>query len=289
MSITCRAARLLRFASRRRSSSAVFGALLLALAAGRAQAVTVSPTALYISARNPSGLLTLINSGARPEEIEIGFGFGYAGFDTSAAIRVTVVDSAPGGEPAATSWLRAFPRRLLLQPGQRQIVRITVVAPMGLNDGEYWGRVLIKSRGGEPPIEQTQGQVKMQLNVETTFATAVFFQKGDLTTGVSVTGSSARRVKDAVQFTIDLQRQGNAAFLGRVRAEVVDSAGKVWGSEEDVTAVYRGLRRRFTIKGETPLPSGPLVVRYLVDTDRPDLPSIGPVHASAVTGMTPVQ
>jgi len=275
--------------SLRRPSSTILGALLLALAAGRAHAVTVSPTALYISARNPSGLLTLINSGSRPEEIEIGFGFGYAGFDTSAAIKVTVVDSAPSGEPAVTSWLRAFPRRLLLQPGQRQIVRITVVAPMGLNDGEYWGRVLIKSRGGEPPIEQTQGQVKMQLNVETTFATAVFFQKGELTTGVTVTGASATRLKDAVQFTIDLQRQGNAAYLGRVRAEVVDSVGTVWGSEEDVTAVYRGIRRRFVIRADTPLPAGPLVVRYLVDTDRPDLPPTGPVHGAPVTGMTAVQ
>lgn len=267
---------------------ALLAALSLVLGASRAQAVTVSPTALYISARNPSGLLTLINSGSRPEEIEIGFGFGYAGFDTSAAIRVTLADSAPKGEPSATAWLRAFPRRLLLQPGQRQVVRITVVAPPGLADGEFWGRVLIKSRGGEPPIEQTQGQVRMQLNVETTFATAVFYQKGSLTTGVHVDAATAVRVKDGVQFTIDMTRTGNAAFLGRVRAEVVDAAGHVWASDEDVTAVYRGLRRRFLLKGTTAMPSGALSVRYVVDTERPDLPSVGPVQAPAVTGTVPV-
>lgn len=263
-------------------------ACLMALA-GEAHAVTVSPTALYISARNPSALLTLINSGNRPEEVEIGFGFGYAGFDTTGAIRVTVVDSAPAGEPAVTSWLRAFPRRLLLQPGQRQVVRITVVAPPGLADGEYWGRVLVKSRGGEPPIEQARGEVRMQLSVETTFATAVFFQKGDLTTAMAVRAASARRVGDAVEFTIDLQREGTAAFLGRVDAEVFDAAGRKWAEMEDVTAVYRSLRRRFVIKGTTPMPAGPLSVRYLVDTERPDLPSSGPIHAAPVSGSVAVQ
>ena len=268
---------------------AMAGALVLVAAAESAHAVTVSPTALYISARNPSALLTLINSGNRPEEVEIGFGFGYAGFDTTGAIRVTVLDSAPAGEPAVTSWLRAFPRRLLLQPGQRQVVRITVVAPPGLSDGEYWGRVLVKSRGGEPPIEQAQGQVRMQLNVETTFATAVFFQKGDLTTAMTVRAAAARRVGDAVEFTIDLQREGSAAFLGRVDAEVFDAAGRKWAEIEDVTAVYRSLRRRFVIRGTTPMPSGPLNVRYLVDTERPDLPSTGPIHAAPVSGSVAVQ
>lgn len=267
----------------------VVAALLLAVSASRAHAVTVSPTALYISARNPSGLLTLINSGTRPEEVEIGFGFGYAAFDTAGAINVTVVDSAPSGEPSATSWLRAFPRRLLLQPGQRQVVRITVVAPPGLSDGEYWGRVLVKSRGGEPPIEQTQGQVRMQLNVETTFATALFYQKGELTTAMTVRAASARRAGDGIVFTIDLQRDGNAAFLGRVRAEVVDDAGRSWATTEDVTAVYRTLRRRFVIKGTTAMPRGPLTIRYVVDTERPDLPSTGPVHATPVSGSVGVE
>ena len=153
--------------------SRVVAVLLCLGLAQSAHAVTVSPTALYISARSPSGLLTLINTGTRPEEIEIGFGFGYPVSDSTGLLRVDILDSAGAGEPGITSFLRAFPRRLVLQPGQRQVIRITVVAPAGLANGEYWGRVLVKSRGGEPPIEQVQGQVKMQLSLETTFATAV--------------------------------------------------------------------------------------------------------------------
>lgn len=260
---------------------------LLALSS-TAHAVTVSPTALYLSARNPSALLTLINTGARPEEIEIAFGFGYPTSDSTGALQVRITDSADADEPSAAAWLRAFPRRLVLQPGQRQVVRVTVVAPAGLAEGEYWGRVLVKSRGGEPPIEQTQGQVRMQLSLETTFATAVFFQKGAMQTGVTAT-ASAERVGNGVAFTIDLHREGNAVFLGRVRAELYDASEHKLAEAEDVVAVYRQIRRRFLLRGDAPFPDGPLTVRYVADTERPDLPATGPVRSAAVNGSVTVR
>jgi P pilus assembly chaperone PapD len=268
--------------------SLLLAAAAVALLSPAARAVTVSPTALYLSARKPSALLTLINTGSRAEEIEITFGFGYPTSDSTGTLAVSITDSAATGEPSAVDWLRAFPRRLVLQPGQRQVVRVTVVAPAGLADGEYWGRVLVKSRGGEPPIEQTRGQVHMQLSLETTFATAVFFQKGSMQTGIAAT-SAARRTRDGVQFTVDLHREGNAVFLGRVRAELYDSADHKLAEADDVVAVYRDLRRRFVLRGEAPLPDGPLEVRYVVDTERPDLPSVGPVRSEPISGTIAVR
>lgn len=263
-------------------------ALIIMLLAPSARAVTVSPTALYLTSRNPSALLTLINTSSRAEEIEIAFGFGYPTSDSAGTLQVSITDSAATGEPSAVDWLRAFPRRLVLQPGQRQVVRVTVVAPAGLANGEYWGRVLVKSRGGEPPIEQTQGQVHMQLSLETTFATAVFFQKGTMQTGIAAT-AVAQRTGAGVQFTVDLHRQGNAVFLGRVRAELYDASEHKLAEAEDVVAVYRDLRRRFELHGDAPLPAGPLVVRYLVDTERPDLPATGPVRSEPTTGRVAVR
>lgn len=274
----------MRFVSR----SALIATLAVSLCAPSARAVTVSPTALYLSARNPSALLTLINTSSRAEEIEITFGFGYPVSDSSGALQVRITDSAATGEPSVAAWLRAFPRRLVLQPGQRQVVRVTVVAPAGLADGEYWGRVLVNSRGGEPPIEQTQGQVHMQLALETTFATAVFFQKGEMHTGVTA-ATSAERTRDGVQLTVDLHRDGNAVFLGRVHAELWDSSEHKLAEAEDVVAVYRQIRRRFLLRPQTPLPAGPLVVRYVVDTERPDLPSVGPIRTAPVTGSVAVR
>jgi hypothetical protein len=269
------------------SAMAVVG--LLALTASSAHAVTVSPTAVYITSRNPSALLTLINTGSRPEEIELSIGFGYPVSDSAGVLRVDIVDSAGGGEPSLTSFLRVFPRRLVLQPGQRQVVRVMVAMPAGAADGEYWGRVLVKSRGGEPPIEQNQGNVRMQLSLETTFATAVFFHKGEVKTGISVPTVSAHRMGDSVQVTLDLARQGNSAFLGRIHAELLDASGVAVAEVEDVVAVYRALRRRFVLRTGSPLRTGAYTVRYQVDTERPDLPPQGPTKAAAVSGTVEVR
>jgi P pilus assembly chaperone PapD len=264
-------------------------ALLLAGFATRAAAVTVSPSALFIDSRSRTGTLTLYNGGTLPEEVEVSFAFGYPVSDSAGTINVELRDTASAGEPSIVPWLRAFPRRLVLQPGQRQVLRVLVQPPADLAEGEYWGRVLVRARGGQPPIEQTNGDVRVQLNVETVIATALMFRKGAVETGIAVQDARAEATPEGVQLTVDVARQGTAAYLGRIRAQLVAPDGRVQGEVEDAVAVYRTLRRRFVF----PAPAGGLrpgyTVRYTFDTERPDLPSAGPVRAAPVAGAVTVR
>jgi hypothetical protein len=264
-------------------------ALLLALApTGRAWAVAVSPSALFLDTRSPAGTLTLYNGGSLPEELEISFAFGYPTSDAEGVVRVEMVDTAPAGEPSIVPFMRAFPRRLVLQPGQRQTLRVMVQPPAELPAGEHWGRVLIHSRGGQAPIEQQQGGVRMQINVETVIATAVLFRKGEVNTGLTVPTAAAAPAEGGVRATLDLARQGNAAFLGRVVTELVAPDGRVVAEREDPVSVYHTLRHTVVL----PLPAGASAaghtVRYRADTDRPDLPP-GSLSAAAVTGTVAVR
>jgi hypothetical protein len=186
------------------------------------------------------------------------------------------------GEPSAMDWMRAFPRRLVLQPGQRQVVRVLVEPPPELPDGEYWARVLVSSRGGQPPIEDTQGDVQLQLNVQTTLVMAANYRNGAVGTGVEVARAAAVRTGGEVSLEVDLQRTGNAAFLGRLRADVLDARGTVVATAWDDIAVYRTMLRRLAIA----LPegtAGPLEVRLTIDTEREDLPPGGALRPPTVT------
>ena len=93
-------------------ASRALGALaaaLVALPTTAAQAVTVSPTAVYISAKSPSALLTLINTGSRPEEIELSIGFGYPVSDSAGVLHVDIVDSAAApGSPRSHPIFASF-------------------------------------------------------------------------------------------------------------------------------------------------------------------------------------
>ncbi len=260
---------------------------LVAGVAGRAHAVSVSPTALYIDSRTRTAVLTLYNPGSLPEEITIDFAYGYPQADSAGNVSVPTTKTPPAGEPSAMAWLRAFPRRLLLQPGQRQIVRVLVEPPANLAEGEYWARILVSSRGGQPPIEQTQGDVRLQLNVTTTLVMAANYRVGSVRTGVSVASASARRTADGVQLQVDLARSGNAAFLGRMRAELLDAGGNVVATLYDDLAVYRAMRRRLTFAVPAGA-NGPFSVRIHVNTEREDLPPGGALPAAPIDQRIPV-
>jgi hypothetical protein len=262
-------------------------AALMAAGAATAHAVTVSPTALYIDSRTRTATLTLYNPGSLPAEVSIDFAFGYPQSDAEGNVSVLLTREPAADEPSAMGWMRAFPRRLVLQPGQRQVVRVLVEPPPDLPDGEYWARVLVSSRGGQPPIESTQGDVQLQLNVQTTLVMAANFRKGVVGTGVKVARAAAVRTGGEVSLEVDLQRTGNAAFLGRLRADVLDGRGNVVATTWDDIAVYRTMLRRLAI----PIPedtAGPLEVRLTIDTERQDLPPGGALPASTVTSRVAV-
>lgn len=252
----------------------------------RAAAVSVSPVALYIDDRTRTGALTLYNPGTRPEEIRLEFGFGYPVSDEEGNITVPVVAEAPEGEPSALPWLRAFPSRLILEPGQRQVVRVMVQPPAELPDGEYWARVLVRSRGGQPPIEEQRGGVAVQIDVETVVVVALSYRNGEVSTGIEVAEAAATLSGDTVSATIDLHRTGNAAFLGRMRAEVLDEQGRTLAAHEEVLAVYRDMLRRFSVG----VPQGSVAhrVRFTIDTQRDDLPPGGALPAEPVVVEVPV-
>ena len=259
---------------------------LLALSPAAARAVTVSPNALFIDSRTRSGVLTLYNPGTTAEEIEITFAFGYPRSDLAGLISVALADSAPTGEPSVLGFVRAFPRRLRLEPGQRQTVRILMQAPAGLAEGEYWGRVLIHSRGGRPPVEQQQGGIRMQIDVETVIVGAVNNRNGTMRTGVVVDSARATLGArgDSVRVVTDLSRRGNAAYLGRMTLDLVGADGRVLATMDEDLAVYRSLRKVEYIA----VPRGALLqgasVRYRFTTERPDIDPESRLSAEPVTG-----
>jgi hypothetical protein len=259
---------------------AVVAGSLLAVTATSLWSVSISPMAVYLSDRDRTGLMTLYNPGTRPEEIRIGFAFGYPRSDEHGNVTVQLTDTAAAGEPSAVSWLTAFPRRVVLQPGQKQVVRVMVRAPAQLPDGEYWARALIHSTGGEAPIEDRSGDVGVQIDVETVVVVAVNFRHGDVHTGLDLTDASVTTVGDSVVTTVDVRRTGNAAFLGRILVDLLDARGQVIGSSDQVLAVYHDIRRRVAVA--VPQGSAPARVRVTMDTHRDDLPPGGPLPADPV-------
>lgn len=267
-------------------SSALLCVLLLPASAALVRAVSVSPMSVFMNHNTRTGTITLYNPNPLPEEIDISFAFGYPVSDSTGEVTVPLHEHAPDGEPSAVAWLRAFPRRLILEPGQQQVVRILAQPPADLADGEYWSRVLITATGGRPPVEQqVQPDVRVAISMRTIVVASLNYRKGRPSTSVAVEAATAERIDGGVRFTIDMVRGGNAAYLGRIRVQALDASNRVLAEQEDVLSVYRDLRRRFEFSGAAEVAA----IRYTLETQRPELGQSNIIAAPAVSGSVPVR
>jgi hypothetical protein len=148
--------------------------------------------------------------------------------------------------------------------------------------------VLIVATGGRPPIEQqVQPDVRVAINMRTIVVASLNYRKGTrLTTSVNVQAAEAVRTADGAQLTVDLARLGEAAYLGKVRVELLASDGRVVAEEEDVLSVYRTLRRRFIMADSARAGTR---FRYTFTTERPELGQSNIINAPPVSGMVDIR
>jgi hypothetical protein len=244
--------------------------LAILLLAPLAQAVVVAPHHTFIDHRTRSGVIHLHNGGTEPEEVSISFVFAYPISDSAGNVRVQVFDAPGADEPSAAGWIRAYPRRMMVGPGETQAVRLLAQPPSDLADGEYWTRAVVAARGAQVPLETPDTAVKIGLTLETRTVVPVTYRKGHVTTGILMTGFDQAIEGDSVVARVGLRRTGNGAFLGTLHLRLVDGSGNPGAEVDRLVAVYHELTRRVAIP-ISDLPAGPYTLHVRVDTRRSDL------------------
>ena len=144
--------------------------------------------------------------------------------------------------------------------------------PPGLGDGEYWARLVISAKGGQLPVTGAAdtARVKVGLTLEVRTIIGVFYRKGAVHTGVTLSGLRTAVVGDSLAVWARLAQQGNAAYIGSAHAVLVDSAGKTVSEIKVPIGVYYAMEPRYA------LPIGALApgryrLRLDLSTGREDL------------------
>jgi hypothetical protein len=255
----------------RRSRTPVLVLAMLGLAPVIADAILVSPHALFVTHEQRTGEIFLVNQGDAAEEVTVEFQFGYPATDSAGQIAMRLIPDPPADAPSAVGWLRAFPRQARVEPGQRQRVRIRANPPADLPDGEYWSRIVVTSRGAEQPIAVAgDTAVKAGITLQLRTITSLTYRKGVVSTGVRLDDFRAETGTDSIAAWVGLTRSGNGAFLGTILLELRDADGNVVKSWATPAAVYYSVLRKFPLETAGVAP-GPYELRLLVSTDRQDI------------------
>jgi hypothetical protein len=242
-------------------------------AVATSQGILVAPHAVVIDHRTRSGSLSLYNPGDHTAEVSLSTFFGYPVTDSSGQFDLRSVDHPDAGMPSAVGWVEAFPKRMVLQPKERQTVRLLARPPAGLRDGEYWARLVVAAKGGAVPVAGVEdgSGISVGLNLEVRTVLPLQYRKGPVATSVRAGPLSGRVEGDSLAVRLRLERQGTAAFIGTVRGVLADSTGRTVATFGGPVAVYFDAEPRFTAPLPGRLPPGPYRLRVEITSEREDL------------------
>lgn len=247
--------------------------LCLGTLLGEAVAIVVAPTAVYLADGRPSAAVTLYNPSTDPEEVSVEAVFGYPATDENGNLFLHL-DSVGGDPRSAAAWIQAFPRRLVVPPGERRVVRLLGRPPAGTADGEYWARLVLTSRGQRVPVGGAGGSSEVQVGVDLQVRTIISlaYRKGDVTTSVMVEDFAPEIRGDSLVLQPDFVRGGEGAYIGRMDLRLLDGDDVEVRNWTEQVAVYREYRRRYAYD-VADLASGAYRVVLRLGTDRDDIPA----------------
>lgn len=236
-----------------------------------AQAILVAPQSVVLSSRDRTGTVELYNPSSRASEITIRAVYGHPTTTPDGDLTLAIVEQPDSTEPSAAGFVDAFPRRLVLQPNQRQTVRLLARPPVGLAEGEYWARLVIAARDAEAPAAPTDSSgVSVGLTLEVRTIIAVNYRNGAQRTGVQLGELSATASGDSLVVRAPMQRTGTAAWIGLTSVKLLNATGAVVASQTMQTAVYQSISPRFSFDRRGLAP-GQYRIAVDMTTDRPDV------------------
>ncbi|MEX0769406.1 MAG: hypothetical protein WD035_01660 [Balneolaceae bacterium] len=208
--------------------------------------VSINPTAVFLDPNSKVGNFFIANSSENPVEIQLNFEFAYPDTDEEGNPYLNYEDQETKEQYSLEPYLRAFPSTFVLQPNQRQTVRLLARFPADKPDGTYWTRMRVSSSQLSPPIgEAPEGEVTAQVGFQIDQVTAVLVHHGTVQTKLTVHGSRVHVVNDRLVVLTEVERtDGNAPFIGSVRTRIFNPNGELITENSRPTSVYfKNLRR----------------------------------------------
>ena len=250
------------------------------LAQQNAPGLLVSPTYVLLDSHTRSQALLLSNRGVAPETYRITIVNRLQRADG----QLVDTDKPADGEGFASSIVRYAPREVTLPPNKPQTVRLLLLMPASLPDGEYRSHILFQQVPTEKATEEVTTDVAPGISVT---LRAIFgitiplvVRKGTLTANASLSDLHLVHVTDEQSgLTVHLNRSGTRSLRGDLLAEVDGSlAGQLKNVNVFLSTPYRELTIPLAWKGD--LKGHHISVKFAEDESIP-----GP--ASATQTLSP--
>ncbi len=237
---------------------------------------------VFIDQQNRFGNFLVLNGSDQAQEVSIEFPFGYPATNAEGDVQMIYDDSTKAEQFGISNLVKGFPQSFVLQPGQRQVVRLTV-RPEDFSDGTYWTRIKVTSNAQNPPIgEETDDEITAQITYKFEQITTLFYKHGKTNTGIEINDFTHRKSDNTIIFLADVSRSGNSPFLGSINLNILDSEGNSILTRSATTSIYFDYRQTFDIPKEN-LEEGEYTAEISFESQRPDVARENIIQMEPVT------
>jgi P pilus assembly chaperone PapD len=193
--------------------------------------VLVTPTRAVLEGRVRSAEISIANNGTR------------AGFYTISLINKRMLENgsledvveAQEGEQFADQMIRISPRRVTLEPGKHQMIRLLTRKPKGLKEGEYRSHLNIsvtpledaKEKVAETSDDEKDENLSIQIKANFGVTIPVIVRHGTLEAAAKINkiGTYYAEEEKKHHVTIDMTRTGDRSLYGDLRITHIADSG----------------------------------------------------------------
>ena len=210
--------------------------------------VTVAPSMLFIEAKSGIGNLYITNNSASPQEVSIGFAFGFPDADSAGNATMNYSDTIAAKTFSLNPMVRAYPRSFLLGAKQEQTVRLQVRTSTAAKGAFYFTRVKITSNQKSADVgRKSTDSVTTQINFKFDQILPVFYRKGNVSTGLIVHDVSTAVKDKKLTVVADVERTGTTPFIGSMKAELYSPANERVALSEATASIYFHMKNKMEL------------------------------------------
>lgn len=182
------------------------------------------------------------------------------------------------GQYFADPYLRIFPRKVILGPGEAQVVKIQIQKTDQMVPGEYRSHLYFRAMQdvkplGEKEIKKDTTSISVKLIPVFGITIPIIIRKGETTATVSLSNLSFQKINDSIPVVnLDFNRTGNISVYGDIRVNLILPNGRTTKvGEIDGFGIYTPgtLRKcKIELKKGVDYSKGKLVINYLSPEDK---------------------
>lgn len=209
--------------------------------------ILISPYIVYTDNENKVGNFIVQNESENNYEISISFMFGYPISDSTGQVVMKYIENDSTALYSINNYVRAFPKKFILEPKKRQVVRLTIKAPDTLKSGTYWTRIITSavpySEQSDTITKGITARIKFVLNQVTT----CMYRVNPAESGLEIKHTEVVYDSNQVLLNVNMKRIGNSPFIGNLLIKIYDEKGEVIKEFKEYIPVYFELQKKIAL------------------------------------------